>query len=125
MENEVRVKTGDGEEIKDRVETWLPNVKRIIERHDHYNANQVHTRCCNDLFPNPMSRYTLAKQANDMAQKVDKIRNAMPDITSISQKKPLLSNSTLSTDDYESFDSRKEIIDKVKEKLKDFTIRMI
>ncbi|XP_060675438.1 disease resistance protein RPS2 [Ziziphus jujuba] len=125
MEDLVDVARRNGEEIHDHIKDWLSKVGDITKETEKLLGDENHTsvKCTfRESFQNLVQRYHLSRKAKKMGESVSKIKGEIR-FDNISYRPRLQSN--FRNKDFISFDTRKEIMTRIMEALKDGNIKMI
>ncbi|KAK4596138.1 hypothetical protein RGQ29_014263 [Quercus rubra] len=114
------------EKIEDKVEGWLTSVKEITVKAQKFfeEEGQAKLKCCNGRCFNLKTRYQLGRRAHKLELAVKDIKYKGT-FKTVGHRVPIPGGTTISTEGYEDFESRKIIFDGVMKALTDDNIRAI
>ncbi|XP_061370921.1 putative disease resistance protein At4g19050 [Gastrolobium bilobum] len=121
-----------GRGIPDEVKNWIDGVNKIISEYDRFlGEEELHELAVFDLLasggylPKPGIRYRQSRKAHDITKKVNALQQkAKKDTLSYWLRPPSLA-AFFSNVGYESFQSRDEIVKKIKAAFEDSNVKMI
>ncbi|RVW53311.1 Disease resistance protein [Vitis vinifera] len=113
-----------GDEIRPSVEVWLTRAdKKTREAKTFMEDEKNRTKSCfNGWCPNLKSRYQLGREADEKAQDIIEIQKARISPDGVAHRVPV---SNVTSKNYDPFESRESILNKIMDALRDDKISMI
>ncbi|GMN54567.1 hypothetical protein TIFTF001_023685 [Ficus carica] len=127
VQGQVDEASGKGEDIHDEVQNWLTRARGISQGAEDFlnnNPDRADIRCCNVQIPNLVSWRKLSREARQMVEDLQREIQAAQGFDAVASR-PALHTSIAMRGDYENFDSRTMILEKIMKALHDRNITRI